>query len=58
MDFNPFAWIADVWGRCYTFLTTHQIAGYSLWTIMFSIFVVGTLIEILRLGTGKKGGSK
>lgn len=56
MEFNPFAWIADVWSRCYLFLTTHQIAGFSLWDIMFSIFIVGTLVEILRIGTGKKGG--
>lgn len=56
MEFNPFAWIADVWNRCYIFLTTHQIAGFALWDIMFSIFIVGTLVEILRIGTGKKGG--
>lgn len=51
---NPFDFIATVWTYCYNFLTNKSIAGYSLWTIMFSIFVVGTLINLLRLGTGKE----
>lgn len=54
MDFNPFDFISNVWLSCYEFLTMNQIAGYSLWNIMFSIFLVGTLVKMLRLGTGKE----
>lgn len=48
-----FAWISDVWTRCYLFLTEHYIAGFKLWDIMFSIFLVSALTSILRIGTGR-----
>lgn len=52
---DPFVFIGNVWENCYNFLTDNSIAGYSLWTIMFSIFLVGTLVKMLKLGTGKEG---
>lgn len=53
---NIWTWISEVWEDCYLFLISHDIAGYSLWSIMFSIFIVSTLVSALKLGTGSKKG--